>query len=139
MIGESIRRRLPARLREAPPAVRFGAVAGLALVTVVAVAGLRGGERVDFNSDVRPILNGKCIACHGGVKRSGGFGVLFREDALAIGESGRPGIVPGDADASELIRRITHPDPTERMPHDADPLRDEELEILRRWIELGAV
>ncbi|HEX6926756.1 MAG TPA: DUF1553 domain-containing protein [Longimicrobiaceae bacterium] len=138
MIGESIRRRLPARLREAPPAVRFGAVAGLALVTVVAVAGLRGGERVDFNSDVRPILNGKCIACHGGVKRSGGFGVLFREDALAIGESGRPGIVPRDADASELIRRITHPDPTERMPHDADPLSDEEIDILRRWIDQGA-
>src|SRR3712207_7289462 len=37
---------------------------------------------VDFNAEVRPILNAKCITCHGGVKQNGGFSLLFREDAL---------------------------------------------------------
>lgn len=93
---------------------------------------------VDFNRDVRPILNAECITCHGGVKRSGGFGVLFREDALAVGESGRPGIVPGDPQRSEMIRRITHPDPSVRMPHEGEPLSRGEIGTLKRWIAQGA-
>ena len=52
------------------------------LVALVLVVRLRGHGAVDYNSEVRPILNARCISCHGGVKRSAGFGVLFREDAL---------------------------------------------------------
>ena len=35
-------------------------------------------DKIDFNAEVRPILNKKCITCHGGVKRSGEFSLLFR-------------------------------------------------------------
>ena len=95
-------------------------------------------KKVDFNAEVRPILNQKCITCHGGVKRQADFSLLFREDALLPNESGLPAIVPGRPEESELIRRITHHDPEERMPLENDPLSKEEIDILTQWIEEGA-
>ena len=45
------------------------------LVTPLAAA-------VDFNRDVRPILNKNCVACHGGVKEAGEVSFIFREQVL---------------------------------------------------------
>ena len=111
----------------------------LLLVVVPAALLLSLGTRpVDFSSQVKPIFNKKCITCHGGVRRKGGFSVLFRSEALAKTESGKPAILPGDPDHSELIRRITNKDPEERMPYKHEPLTADEINILRRWIKEGA-
>lgn len=96
------------------------------------------GSKIDFSTQVKPILNSKCISCHGGVKAKSGFSVLFREEALAKTESGKPAIIPGDAGSSEMIRRITHSDPEERMPYKHEPLSSGEIKILTRWINQGA-
>lgn len=93
---------------------------------------------VDFSADVKPILNKKCISCHGGVRAKAGFSVLFRDEALAKTESGKPAIIPGDPDASELVRRINEKNPEERMPYKHEKLSDEEIGILTRWIKQGA-
>ncbi len=95
-------------------------------------------QQVDFNAEVRPILNKKCISCHGGVKRSGEFSLLFPSEALSPNESGKPAIVPGNPQESEMIRRIKHHDPELRMPPEGDPLPKEEVELLIRWIKQGA-
>jgi hypothetical protein len=95
-------------------------------------------REVDFNAQIRPILNKNCITCHGGVKQSGQFSLLFREEALAPVESGKRAIVPGRPEESEMIHRITHPDPEVRMPPEKAPLKKEEIELLTRWIEQGA-
>ncbi|MCB0852547.1 MAG: DUF1549 domain-containing protein, partial [Bacteroidetes bacterium] len=95
-------------------------------------------QPVDFNAEIRPILNQKCITCHGGVKRSGGFSLLFRNEALSPNESGLPAIVPGNPDSSEMIARILHHDPELRMPLDTEPLSEEEIDLLTRWIKQGA-
>ncbi len=94
---------------------------------------------VDFNTQVKPIFNKKCITCHGGVKRESGFSLLFRKDALDKAESGKLAIIPGDADHSEMIRRVLSEDPTVRMPYKHAPLGNEEISILRNWIDQGAV
>jgi hypothetical protein len=94
-------------------------------------------ETIDYSTQVKPILNKNCITCHGGVKQSGGFSLLFREEALAPTESGKPAIIPGDVN-SEFIKRITHNDPEERMPYKHPPLADNEIEILTQWIKQGA-
>ncbi|HMJ69412.1 MAG TPA: DUF1553 domain-containing protein [Cyclobacteriaceae bacterium] len=95
-------------------------------------------EPVDFNTQVKPILNKKCITCHGGVKREAEFSLLFRQEAMAKAESGKFAIVPGDAGNSELIRRISSHDPEFRMPYKKDPLTNEEISTLKQWIEEGA-
>lgn len=95
-------------------------------------------EQIDFSADVKPIINEKCISCHGGVRAKSGFSLLFREDAMAKTESGKPAIVPGDPGRSEIIRRISSHDPEERMPYKHEPLSDKEISILTRWIKQGA-
>jgi hypothetical protein len=95
-------------------------------------------KKVDFNTQIKPLLNSKCITCHGGVKRQGGFSLLFRQDALAVNKSGQPAIIVGDPDGSEMIKRLTHSDLEERMPYRQDPLSKDEINTLREWIKEGA-
>lgn len=95
-------------------------------------------DRIDFSTQVKPIINNKCITCHGGVKAKAGFSLLFREEALAKTESGKYAIIPGDPDNSELVKRINYKDPEERMPYKHDPLSREEIEIFTDWIKQGA-
>lgn len=97
-----------------------------------------GKEKVDFSAEVKPILNKRCISCHGGVKKSGGFSVLFRHEAIDTTESGKPSIVPGHADLSEVIKRIKSSDPEYRMPYKEEPLTEHEIDVLTRWIDEGA-
>lgn len=111
-------------------------IAGLIGVFVMRHGG--GASDISYNSTVRPIFNEQCMACHGGVKREGGFSLLFRTDALDTTDSGKRPIVPGDPGESELIRRVTHSDPDERMPPKGDPLSEEQIATLKQWIESGA-
>lgn len=97
-----------------------------------------GERKTDFSAEVKPILNKRCMACHGGVKKNGGFSLLFRGDALAITESGKPALIPGDPEGSEMIRRLTAHDPEERMPYGEDPLPENEIRILKKWVKEGA-
>ena len=96
------------------------------------------GDEVDYSSQVKPILNRSCIKCHGGVKKQGGFSVLFREEALGKTKSGKPAIIPGDPEHSDFITRLTHKDLEERMPYQAEPLSKEEIELLTKWVKQGA-
>ncbi len=93
---------------------------------------------VDFNEDIRPILNENCVTCHGGVRRQAELSLLFRDDALQPAESGKYAIAPGQSGRSELIRRVSHADPDERMPAEAPPLSNQEIDLLKRWIDHGA-
>ena len=95
-------------------------------------------KKIDFNTQIKPLLNSKCITCHGGVKRQGGFSLLFRQDALAVNKSGKPAIIPNDPDGSEMIKRLSHFDLEERMPYKQPPLSKNEINTLRQWIKEGA-
>lgn len=108
-------------------------------VLVFLVTACKQDPPVDFATEVQPILNRHCITCHGGVKKSGDISFLFKEEALAIGKSGAAAIVQGNAKASELFRRLTHHDPELRMPYDKPPLSEDEIDLLKRWINEGAV
>lgn len=108
------------------------------LLALLAAAVAGAGEPVDFNRDVRPILNEKCMGCHGGVKHAGGISVQYREDILGKGESGEPCVVPGKPEASELIRRILTDDHDDRMPKEKPPLTKAETDTLIRWVKEGA-
>lgn len=112
----------------------------LAGVWTLAHAG--AADTLLFNRDIRPILSEKCFACHGfdAKHREGGLRLDEPEAAYGKGKSGKLAIVPGDVEASELWRRITHADPEEHMPpaETKKSLNTGERDILRRWIEQGA-
>ncbi len=120
------------------------ALIGLVSVAVLAVvfwtrAPGSSSKPISYNEDVRPILNKKCMTCHGGVRRKGGLSLLFRTAALDTLDSGKRAIVPGKPSESEIMRRITHPDPSERMPpEEKAPLKEKEIQTIRRWIAQGA-
>lgn len=103
----------------------------------LALKGNSNGQ-ISYNEDIRPIINSKCIACHGGVKQSSGLSFLYREEALDTAASGLRAIVPGNAEGSELMKRITHHDPELRMPLEAKALSKDEVELFRKWINQGA-
>ncbi|HVX13523.1 MAG TPA: DUF1553 domain-containing protein [Pirellulales bacterium] len=109
------------------------------VLTVYAVAAqpaASGG--VDFGRDIQPILAKRCFACHGPDKGEGGLRLNRRETAVAELDSGTHGIVPGNPDESELIRRITSEEEGERMPPEGKPLAADQVDLIRRWIADGA-
>ncbi|MEM1119953.1 MAG: PSD1 and planctomycete cytochrome C domain-containing protein [Bacteroidota bacterium] len=93
---------------------------------------------ISFNRDVRPILNEKCLGCHGGVKAMGQFSLLFEADAFQPTDSGKPAIVRGNHEKSELYKRLIHKDEELRMPFEALPLEQKEIDIIAQWIDEGA-
>src|SRR5688572_25543792 len=105
-------------------------VAAAAVVLLVAVfVFITDQSPVDFNTQVKPIINKKCITCHGGIRQQGGFSLLFREEAIAKTESGKYGIIPGDPGGSEMIRRLHLDDTEERMPYKMEPLTHSEIDL----------
>lgn len=93
---------------------------------------------IDFNAQIRPILNAKCTACHGGVKKAGGLSFIYREEALGKGKSGKVCITPGDPAHSEFIARLTHHDKELRMPFGKEKLSEKEIILLTEWVNQGA-
>lgn len=99
-------------------------------------------NQVSFNTHVRPILSDKCFACHGfdAKKRQADLRLDTAEGA-SESHAGKAAIVGNDLAASELWRRINSTEESELMPP-ADShksLSHIEKEIIRRWIEQGAV
>ncbi len=107
----------------------------LMLTTLVLAVLANPAHATDFERDVLPLLQTHCLACHGEDLAEAGLRLDQPQFALRGGDSGEPSIVPGDAAASYLYQRVTHADDAQRMPPDSPPLADDELQILRQWLE----
>jgi uncharacterized membrane protein/mono/diheme cytochrome c family protein len=94
---------------------------------------------LDYATQIRPILEASCYECHGERKQKGRLRLDRIETALKQNEDGDWIIKPGDPAASELMRRVTLPeDDDDHMPAKDESLTKEQIELLKRWIELGA-
>lgn len=104
-------------------------------------AGVASADNGDFATTVQPILDQHCANCHGPTKSKGGYRVDDRAVAFKGGEGGKAAIVPGDAHASELVRRILLPRSNEdAMPPPEKPaLKPDQVLALVDWINTGAV
>jgi hypothetical protein len=93
-------------------------------------------QDVSFQSQIRPIFQQRgCDGCHGG---NGGLFVQTVAQLLQGGSHG-PAIVPGKADSSNLIKKLS-PNPPfgDRMPQGGPYLPDSTIQIIRTWINQGA-
>ncbi len=96
----------------------------------------RGGDKLEYNRDIRPILAENCFICHGpdSAARKADLRLDLREEAIKVA------IAPGKPDDSELIARIFAEDVKERMPPAATrkKLTAAQKEALKKWIASGA-
>ena len=124
-------------MRIAPP--RFGVALALGAVLLVSAANAAESskEQVDFARDVFPVLMRRCADCHGPDEQEGQFRIDARAAVFGGGVSG-PGIHQGNAEKSILYQRIAGLGDEDRMPLDEDPLSEEQIALVRKWIEQGA-
>ena len=91
-----------------------------------------------FESKIRPVLVKHCYECHGfQASEPGGNLLLDSRPAILKGGDTEPPIVPGDPDASLMMRAVRYADPDLKMPP-AGKLASHEIADLERWIRLGA-
>lgn len=94
-------------------------------------------DSVEFNRDIRPILSDNCFYCHGNdaSHRKAKLRLDIREEAIK-----REAFVPGNPDASELVKRLFLTDPDEVMPppDSHKKLTPEQKVLLKRWVAEGA-
>jgi hypothetical protein len=108
---------------------------------MVTCAQVSAEQAIDFNRDIRPILSDNCFACHGPdpASRQADLRLDVQADATAD-RGGYAAVVPGKIKQSELIRRITTGDESERMPpsDSGKAIKLAHVELLKRWISEGA-
>ncbi len=90
-----------------------------------------------FENRVRPILVKHCYECHSekAGKRKGDL-LLDRPSGWLEGGQSGPAVVPGNIEESLLSFVISHEDPLFAMPE--EKLSDGEINVLNRWIQMGA-
>jgi hypothetical protein len=92
----------------------------------------------DFAREVYPVLQRVCLDCHGSKQQKAKLRLDTRDVAFKGGRNG-PVIVPGNAEASELYRRISAPKGSETiMPARGEPLSAAQVQLVRDWIDQGA-
>src|SRR3954466_10608907 len=111
-----------------------------AITPLLAFAGamMLSGAEVDFARDVAPLLQSRCSGCHGAQQQMGGLRLDSREAALRGGYSG-PAIKPGNSVESTLVQMVSSADPKRFMPLSGPRLTSSAVDILRAWIDQGAV
>jgi len=132
------------------PILSLLAIAGFA-ATVSGTASARAAEldaaklppvadvTVDFDRDVKPLLESACLKCHGAEKHKGEFRLDSPERAMAGGDNGVD-IIPGDSAKSPLIHFVARLVPDMEMPPKGkgEPLTVQQVGLLRAWIDQGA-
>lgn len=109
----------------------------LSAAATIAIASPCGAEP-DFEKEIKPILEARCVKCHGASKMEGELDLSNREMAEIGGEFG-PALVGGDSENSLLFQRITLPrDDEEAMPTKGKPLSKEQIRLIKEWIDAGA-
>jgi hypothetical protein len=94
--------------------------------------------KVDFAKDIQPIFQKRCTECHGPEKQKGKLRLDSKEAAFKGGKDG-PVITPGNAEKSELYRRITLPKGDDDvMPNEGELLTKAQTDLFRDWINQGA-
>jgi hypothetical protein len=106
-------------------------------------------EPVIFSRDIQPIFRARCAiaGCHWD-DTPGAFSLRTTAQSIAslVGAfsplSMRVHVEPGDSSRSYLLWKLLGLDPLiygERMPKGAPPLSQEELRVVARWIDEGAL
>ena len=116
-------------------------IAVFLVLGITSVSAETTAAHVDFQLEVRPILSDNCFQCHGpdSSTRLANLRLDTREGAFTHRDNGVP-VVPGDPDASLIMKRLTHEQEALRMPpaHSRKSLTEDQIGVIRNWIGQGA-
>jgi hypothetical protein len=95
-------------------------------------------RQVDFLKEIQPILSNNCYECHAVQKQKGALRLDQKGPALKGGDSGVL-LIPGQSAESLLIQAVAGTkNDLARMPKKRAPLPNEQIGLLRAWIDQGA-
>ena len=115
----------------------FRVLSAIVLVAGFLTADAQAEDKIDFRKEIFPIFESSCFACHGEEQQMGELRLDAKANALEGGVSG-PSIVPGSAQASPLVRRISHAEGVNPMPMGSEKLSESQINRIRAWIDQGA-
>lgn len=110
------------------------------LTTLIAtlVPLLHADDKIDFAKSIQPILETRCLDCHGAKKHKADLRLDSKDALLKGGEDGKV-VEPGKAEESELYKRVILPkDSDDIMPPKGEPLSKEQTDLIKQWINEGA-
>ena len=93
-----------------------------------------GGATVSFANDILPILESRCIGCHGGERTQEGLVLRTQADIMAGSDNG-PVVLPCDAANSLLVELVT----TQKMPKRGPKLTPPQVQLITDWVNQGAL
>ena len=95
---------------------------------------------VTYATDIKPIFDASCLKCHDSTKPKQAARLSL--DTLAgVLKGDRDGTIlkPGDSAHSDLVLSVAHVgDPDSYMPKKAKKLTDDQIGLIRAWIDQGA-
>lgn len=89
---------------------------------------------VSFANDILPILNSRCLNCHGGDRIEEGL-LVGSYGELMAGSANGPVIVPGDAAGSLLVELVEN----QKMPKRGPKLTPPQVQLIVDWVNQGAL
>jgi len=107
-----------------------------ALTPLLLLAPLHAEDPVSFDKQIKPLLTRNCAGCHQPASRQAGLSLATFADFQKGGNKG-PAFTPGNPDKSVVISYVTG-EIKPQMPFGGKPLPDEQIELLKRWIQEGA-
>ena len=113
------------------------AVFAIACASRMTPPSARGGPHAVAFQQVQAIIRDNCEHCHNEDKAKGGLLMTSYEAILAGGEHGSA-VTPGESRSSRLLQMVEGT-ATPRMPYKEDPLSRSDIELIRRWIDEGAL
>jgi WD40 repeat protein len=98
-------------------------------------------DDITYWKDIRPIFQKNCTICHSPKnisKKEIGGGLALTNFNAVVSDPKDAVIRPGDSAQSKLYQLIVTNDEEKRMPKDAEPLGERDIELIRKWIDGGA-
>ena len=88
---------------------------------------------VSFANDILPIIESRCVSCHGGRRIEEGL-LLRTYDEIMAGSDNGPVIIPGDVEGSLLVELVTN----QKMPKKGPKLTPPQVQLITDWVAAGA-
>lgn len=104
------------------------------IVTAAQPSEIVSVENVSYSRDIYPLVERRCIKCHGGDFPSEGLSMDSYESLMSGSQNGLV-IVAGDANNSLIIEMIE----SGEMPKRGQDLTVEQINLIRQWIDEGAL